>query len=96
MKDRILSSLEPLAFLALNSVAGMLDDEAVEIGAKLGDKLNDLIESTETEFDDYAKARLVVGLEAAIAQLKVEGVDDDFPAEAEEAPAEAPPEGGVA
>jgi len=47
-----------------------------EILASVGDKLNDKIEATGTQFDDIAKEELVDAFKTAfLPQLEVDGVD---------------------
>lgn len=68
--------IEPFVLVALNAAAANLDEEIEAVFAQIGDRLNDRIEGTGTELDDYAKGRLVAGLKALVAELEVEGVDD--------------------
>ena len=69
------SFLEQLLIYALGLLTASYGDKLVEVLTRVGDKLNDKIEGTETQLDDLAKEQLVAGLQAMINELKVEGVD---------------------
>ena len=71
----VLQTIEPFALVALQAAATQADDKIESVFATAGDHINDLVEGTETQFDDFAKARLVMGLKAMIAQLEVDAVD---------------------
>jgi len=81
-----LQNVEPILLLALGSASQVADDEIGNMFGLIGDKLNDKIEGTETELDDFAKARLVVGLKRLTAELEVDEVDADY-GDAADAPA---------
>lgn len=67
--------LETILLFALSTLVTKYQDKVVEFCAKIGDKLNDKVEETETQLDDTGKELLVQGLNAMIAELKVEGKD---------------------
>lgn len=69
------SFLEQLLVYALGILTASYGDKLIEVLARVGDKLNDKIEGTETQLDDMAKVQLVAGLQAMIDELKVDGVD---------------------
>lgn len=62
--------------IALQSVANLVDDKAEKAGTDVGRKVNTLVASTETGFDNYAKRRVVAFLKAATAALESGEVDD--------------------
>ena len=69
------------------SAAAEVDDDIEAKFRQLGDKINDKIEGTETQLDDFAKERLVKGLKAFVAELEVEGVDNEQPPASDAPPA---------
>lgn len=72
MKNVVESLLVSLITILITSFRGQFH----EILANAGDKLNDKIEATGTQFDDIAKAELVDAFKTAfLPQLEVEGVD---------------------
>ena len=76
MSDMI-SKIEPVILMALSAVSGLTQETAEKFGSQLGDQLNDMIEGSETMFDDYAKVNaLIPFLQSILSELEVEGVDD--------------------
>ena len=71
----MLKLLESVLVFALSTLVANYRDKIVEFFTSVGDKLNDKIEGTETQLDDIAKGELVLGLNALIAELAVDGVD---------------------
>lgn len=69
--------VETLLYSAFSILVTKFGDQLVEIMTRVGDRLNDKIEGTETQLDDLAKETLVKGLEAMIGELKVDAVDGD-------------------
>lgn len=63
--------------MALQSIAGLIDEEAAELGALVGRKFNGLVASSKTQFDDFAKARVIAFLKAAVASLESGEIDQD-------------------
>lgn len=74
---------EAILLMALTALSTLADEKATALGQKLGDKLNDAVEGSETELDDFAKARVLNFAKALISELEVEGVDSEEPAPTE-------------
>lgn len=71
----MLKVLESILLFAVSTLITRYQEEVIGLFTRVGDKLNDKIEETDTELDDAGKTLLVQGLEAMIGELKVEGVD---------------------
>ncbi len=65
--------------LALQSVAGLVDEKATAFGDKIGKKINGLVASTSTGFDDYAKNRVLAFLKAAVSAIESGAVEEADP-----------------
>lgn len=72
----MLNQFDDIIVSVLRTASGVTDGYIQNMGREIGDKINDLVENTETDADDLAKEKVVLFLEAAITELKVEGVDD--------------------
>lgn len=70
------NAVEPFIVAGLTSASSLTDGYIVNAANQLGDKINDAIESTETQLDDLAKDKAVLFLETVLGQLKVDGVDE--------------------
>lgn len=68
--------IEPMLLMGFNLLVNQYRDECIELLKRVGDKLNDRIEGSETQLDDAGKQVLIEGLDALIGQLRVEGVDE--------------------
>ena len=66
-------------------IAPQLEDQGGQIGTLVGQKLNNEIEGTETQFDDKAKEALIAFLKGMTEALEVDGVVSDEPSETGEA-----------
>lgn len=69
---------EPFIRPFIDSVIGENKDFVIDAFARVADLANDQIEKTPIQLDDDVKEVLIEALEAAIEQLRVDGVDDDF------------------
>lgn len=70
------SILEALMVSAITILLTNFRGKFHEILSSVGDKINDKVEATGTQFDDIAKAELVDAFQNSfLPQLTVEGVD---------------------
>lgn len=74
---------EAIALLIAGAVKPLAIDKAAEIGAKVGDIINDKIEGTKSQLDDEGKEVLKAFLDGLRPELDVEGVDTEEPAPTE-------------
>lgn len=65
--------------MALQSIAGLVDQKATEFGERIGRKINGLVASSNTQFDDYAKGRVLAFLKAATSTLESGEVEEAEP-----------------
>lgn len=67
---------EAIALILAGAIKPLALDQASALGQKVGDIINDKIESTPTQLDDEGKDVLKAFLDGLRPELDVEGVDD--------------------